>query len=81
MDVVLSSVGEEINTSLELFKELRVSPRCDGFDSGIKSNSTHLESDLIIAFAGSTVRYVLGTLSLGDSDLGFGDKRTGDRGA
>ena len=81
MDVVLGGVCEEVDAALELLQELRVPPWGDGLDCGVKSYSAHLEADLIVALAGGSVGYVLGTFSLGDSDLSFGDQRAGDGGA
>ena len=81
MDVVLGSVCEEVYTSLELLKELGVSPRGDGLDCSIESNCAHFKANLVVAFARGSMRYVLRTFCLGDSNLCLGDKRAGDRGS
>jgi hypothetical protein len=81
VDVVLGSVGEQIDTSLELLKELRISPWCDGLNCRIKSNCAHFKSDLIVSFARRAVRHIFSTFSLGDSDLRLRDQRTRNRGS
>lgn len=78
MDVVLGSVSEEIDTALELLEELRVSPWSNGLDSGIKGNGAHLKSDLIVSLACCSVRDILSSLGLGNSDLSLRDQRTSD---
>lgn len=79
VDVVLGSVGEQIDTSLELLKELRISPGGDGFDCCIESNCAHFKSDLVVSFSRCSVRHIFSTFSLGDSDLRLRDQRTRNR--
>ena len=74
---VLGAVREQVAPALERLDELGIAPGCDGLDLRVECLGAHLESHLIVALAGGTVRDVKRPLLLRDADHLLGDARTG----
>lgn len=79
-DSFLGSIVEQVIASLESLVKDGIAPRGNDLDGGLESIKCELEADLVVALAGTAVRYGKAALLLSNGDLRASRHRTGERG-